>query len=106
MEVFDPAAPPGTRPLLSRVEGSEAPHLGSSALEGETRGEAEAEAAEPPTAGAAAARRHGALSSLAAEFLDAPFVPRLDDGAAPGGAAAGAAEAPVASEADEEGDVF
>ena len=28
VEVFDPAAPAGTPPLLSRVEGSEAPHLG------------------------------------------------------------------------------
>ena len=28
VEVFDPAAPAGTPPLLSRVAGSEAPHLG------------------------------------------------------------------------------
>ena len=28
VEVFDPAAPAGTPPLLARVAGSEAPHLG------------------------------------------------------------------------------
>ena len=96
VEVFDPAAPPGTRPLLARVEVGKTPHLGSTALEGETQGEAEAEAAESP-AGPAARRRGGVLTGLAAEFLDAPFVPRLDD------TSTSREEQGVA---DEEGDVF
>ncbi|KAL1504471.1 hypothetical protein AB1Y20_010876 [Prymnesium parvum] len=78
---------PLTKGTLVRLEAADEPCLESSAVEGETaeeaadESEAEGAAAKPP-------RR----SSVAAEFLDMPFVPRLDD--------------QPAVTVDEEGDAF
>ena len=65
-------------PLVVRVDASDAPHVHeASVVEGEVRDDAGAGAA---AAGAAAPPPQRRLDSLAAEFLDAPFIPQVLSG--------------------------
>lgn len=65
-------------PLVVRVDASDAPHVHeASVVEGEVRDDAGSGAAAAAAAGAAAPPPQRRLDSLAAEFLDAPFVPQV-----------------------------
>jgi tetratricopeptide (TPR) repeat protein len=80
---------------LVRVEATDCPHISDATLvEGEARDDAADTAAAVGSTPTPAVRR---LDSLAAEFLDAPFIPQLGSGAAP---APGSAVADPAAAAD------
>ena len=87
------AASDGGEVLLERVEVAD---LSSVAVEGEEAEETVAEAsASAEAAAAATARKARAKRSLAAEFLDQPFVPQLEGDEAAEGGSEGGSEAKV-----------